>query len=127
VRSLPLRSQRRSDDGLTGAILGQPAAAEPATSSSSSAAPPIDNEDSATPSSPDFFDAPSPAPTPTPTTSAAPSPTAVNPLEIANGFGGIQSVGNALPGRIGAEEILGPAFSSAGELGGFSEALCGKG
>ncbi|BGO98174.1 hypothetical protein JCM10021v2_001833 [Rhodotorula toruloides] len=111
-----VRFVRRQFDGKTiGAILGQPAAAEPAASSSSSTPPPSNDEDSATPSSPDFFDAPSPSPTPTPTptTAAAPSPTAVNPLEIANGFGGIQSVGNALPGRIGAEDILGPAFSSA--------------
>uniref|UniRef100_A0A0K3CR21 FGENESH: predicted gene_17.162 protein n=1 Tax=Rhodotorula toruloides TaxID=5286 RepID=A0A0K3CR21_RHOTO len=113
-----VRFVRRQFDGKTiGAILGQPAAAEPAASSSSSTPPPSNDEDSATPSSPDFFDAPSPSPTPTPTptTAAAPSPTAVNPLEIANGFGGIQSVGNALPGRIGAEDILGPAFSSATE------------
>ncbi|BGP67987.1 hypothetical protein NBRC10513v2_001308 [Rhodotorula toruloides] len=108
-----VRFVKRQFDGKTiGAILGQPAA-EPAASSSSSAAAPTPEEDSATPSSPDYFDAPSPTPTPIPTTTAAPSPTAVNPLEIANGFGGIQSVGNALPGRIGAEDILGPALSSA--------------
>ncbi|BGP29678.1 hypothetical protein JCM10296v2_001417 [Rhodotorula toruloides] len=109
-----VRFVKRQFDGKTiGAILGQPAAEPAASSSSSSAPPPTNDEDSATPSSPDFFDAPSPTPTPTPTTTATPSPTVVNPLEIANGFGGIQSVGNALPGRIGAEEILGPAFSSA--------------
>ncbi|GAA6033430.1 hypothetical protein NBRC10512_005980 [Rhodotorula toruloides] len=113
LRGLVRFVKRQFDSQTIGAILGQPAAADPAASSSSSAAPPIDNEDSATPSSPDYFDAPSPTPTPTLTTTAAPSPTAIDPLEIANGFGGIQSVGNALPGRVGAEDILGPAFSSA--------------
>ncbi|BGP22452.1 proteophosphoglycan 5 [Rhodotorula toruloides] len=108
-----VRFVKRQFDGKTiGAIIGQPAA-EPAASSSSSVAAPTTDEESATPYSPDFFDAPSPSPTPTPTTTAAPSPTAVDPLQIANGFGGIQTVGNALPGRIGAKDILGPAFSSA--------------